>query len=93
MIEGQQLGLDDILNLFYKSMKNQNDPTLREYFIVYLMKSDDNLMNFNLIDMINKFIKNKQTTGRDLTRKEDLMFKISNSNKEMTDVDFEPYFD
>jgi hypothetical protein len=55
------------------------------------MKSDENLMNFNIIDMINKFIKNKQTTGRDLSRKEDLMYAISNSNPEMTDVDFEPY--
>jgi len=30
MIEGQKLEINDILALFKKSMKNQDDPSLRE---------------------------------------------------------------
>lgn len=42
--------------------------------------------------MINKFVKNKQILGIDLTRREDLMYAISNAKDEnMVDVDFEQY--
>lgn len=52
LIEGKKFNNEEWASLFENSIDKDN-PTLREYFILKLIKSDDELNNFNLISLIN----------------------------------------
>lgn len=53
MLEGNQLESEEWMSLFEKSMKDKDNPTLREHFLQSLIMSDDNLNDFKLVQLIN----------------------------------------
>lgn len=73
MMEGNNLDNEEWLSLFQKSMSDRDNPTLREHFMMCLMKSDDNLNDFNLVELINQFIKNKINSGQDISQRYQLL--------------------
>jgi len=89
MIEGGQLESDEWMSLFEKSMKDKDNPTLREHFLTSLIRSDDNLNDFKLIEFINYLIKNRIDSGEYVSLRYQLLYDISKAKEDLSDCNFE----